>query len=356
MKKHNFSAGPSILPKRVFEEAAAGVLDLNSTGLSILEISHRSKAFEEIMAKTKMLIRSLLNLSEQYEILFLSGGASSQFFMVPMNLARHEDTVSYIDSGSWSSKAIKEAKRFCKVEVAASSQDLNYSYIPKSFKIADNSSYLHITSNNTIYGTQYHSYPECAVPIIADMSSDIFCRPLQMNRFGLIYAGAQKNMGPAGVTMVIIRNDMVDRINPDLPTMLNYKTHISKDSMFNTPPVFPIYVSMLNLQWLADLGGLENARRRNEEKAQLLYDEIDRNGLFAGLVAKEDRSLMNVTFVLNNTENEAAFLDMCKVAECVGVKGHRSAGGFRASIYNAMPLDSVAVLVDVMKEFEEKFG
>ncbi|MDH3649744.1 MAG: 3-phosphoserine/phosphohydroxythreonine transaminase [Saprospiraceae bacterium] len=356
MKKHNFSAGPSILPRQVFEQAAAGVLDLSGSGLSILEISHRSNAFEEILDSTKQLVRSLLKLSDSYHVLFLSGGASSQFFMVPMNLLNPPETACYIDSGAWSLKAIKEAGHFGKISVLASSKDRQYAYIPKKYTVPDMATYLHITSNNTISGTQYHQWPESKPVLVADMSSDIFSRPLDIKPFGLIYAGAQKNMGPAGTTLVIIRDDLLGRVSREIPTMLNYQTHVSKNSMFNTPPVFPIYVTMLNLQWLHKQGGLEAAGRRNQEKARIIYDEVDRNSMFLGLADAEDRSLMNATFVLKDSALESDFLEACSAAGCEGVKGHRSIGGIRASIYNAMGKESVSVLADVMKEFEQKFG
>ncbi len=356
MKKHNFSAGPAILPQAVMEQAAQGAVDLNGSGLSVLEISHRSTAFEAIIGEAEQLTRSLLNLSPDYAVLFLTGGASTQFFMAPMNLLNENETAAYLDTGSWSSKAIKEAKLFGNVEVIASSKAQNYTLIPKDYTVPANARYLHFTSNNTIYGTQFHSTPETNVPLVCDMSSDMLSRPVEMERFGLIYAGAQKNLGPAGVTLVIVRKDLVGKVNRTLPSMLDYRTHIEGDSLYNTPPVFPIYVTMLTLRWLNALGGLSAIAKHNEEKAKMLYNEIDANPLFRGTTAKEDRSLMNATFVMEKPEQEKPFLQACEAAGCDGLKGHRSVGGFRASIYNAMPKESVQVLVDVMKDFAKKNG
>lgn len=358
MKKHNFSAGPAILPASVFEQAAQGVKDLNGSGLSILEISHRSAAFTAILEEGMQLVRDLLGLSDDYAVLFLSGGASSQFFMAPMNLLNDDETAAYIDTGSWSAKAIKEARAFGQVEVVASSKEKNYTYIPKGIQIPGHVKYVHLTSNNTIFGTEFHAWPETDRPFVADMSSDIFSRPIDVSRFGLIYAGAQKNMGPAGVTLVIVRKDLVGKAERHIPTMLNYETHIKKDSSFNTPPVFPIYVSMLTLRWVMENGGLAAMAERNKEKAQLIYDEIDANPLFTGTTAREDRSRMNATFVMapGHEALQDDFLAACKAAGCEGVKGHRSVGGFRASIYNAMPRESVQVLVEVMRDFANKKG
>jgi phosphoserine aminotransferase len=352
--KHNFSAGPAILPQEVFEKASNAVVDYNGIGLSILEISHRSKEFVEIMDRAVELVSDLLDLPENYKPLFLTGGASSQFFMTAMNLLDKDQTAYFVDTGSWSTKAIKEAKVFGNVEVLASSKDENFTYIPKDYSVPDDGRYLHLTSNNTIFGTQLHNFPDSPLPIVCDMSSDIFSRKLPIDKFGIIYAGAQKNMGPAGTTLVIVREDLLGKVEREIPTMLDYRTHIKKNSAFNTPPVYPIYVSMLVLEWLKDLGGVEEIAKRNEEKAGLLYAEIDRNPLLKGVVNQEDRSLMNATFVLKDDSLDEAFLDACKEANCVGVKGHRSVGGFRASIYNAMPIKSVRLLVEVMKEFEQK--
>lgn len=357
MKKHNFSPGPAILPAEVIQEAAEGVRDLNGNGLSILEISHRSADFTAIIEEAESRLRSTLGLSDDYAVLFLSGGASSQFFMVPMNLLNEGDTAGYINTGSWSDKAIKEAKAFGNINVLASSKAENYTYIPRGYDIPSDLRYLHLTSNNTIFGTQFHDFPETSVPLVCDMSSDMLSRPIPVERFGLIYAGAQKNLGPAGVTIVIVRKDLLGEVQRHVPTMLRYQTHIENGSLYNTPPVFPIYVVMLTLRWLEDNGGLAAMTKHNEEKAALLYDEIDSNPLFHGTVTqKVDRSLMNVTFVMEKPELEKSFLESAKAAGLVDIKGHRSVGGFRASIYNAMPKDSVQVLVDVMREFTRKNG
>lgn len=356
MKIHNFSAGPSILPTSVFDKAAQGVLNLDDSGLSILEISHRSKDFIAIHERAKSLVKELLQVPDSHHILFLSGGASSQFFMAPLNCLPQDGKAAYVDTGSWSSKAIKEAKRYGQIDILASSKDDGYKYIPKGYAVPSDAVYLHLTSNNTIFGTQFQQFPECDNPIVCDMSSDIFSRPVDVSRFGIIYAGAQKNMGPAGVTLVIVREDMLGRVDRDIPSMLDYQVHIKGDSMYNTPPVFPIYVSMLTLEWLKENGGVSVIEKKNQEKAEILYSEITRNGLFSGVAVAEDRSLMNVTFLVNNPEHEKPFLEMCKAAGCDGVKGHRSVGGFRASIYNAMPKEGVQALVDVMQEFESKMG
>ena len=354
--KHNFSAGPSILPKPVFKEAAEAVLNFNNSGLSILEISHRSPDFVAVMDETKKLVKGLLGIGDGWQVLFLTGGASTQFFMTVMNLLGKDATAHYIDTGTWSKKAIKEAARLGNINAVASSADKGYTYIPKDVDIPTGGRYLHVTSNNTIFGTQYHSWPQTDSPIVADMSSDIFSRPLDMSKFGLIYCGAQKNLGPAGLTLVILRDDFLADFEPDIPTMLDYRIHIAKDSSFNTPPVFPIYVSMLTLRWLKSNGGLSAMAERNMAKSSLLYAAIDRSPDFKGVVNKEDRSNMNVTFVLSNPEFEPRFLEMCNAAGIVGIKGHRSVGGFRASIYNALPIESVQVLVDVMEQFSAKYG
>jgi len=356
IKKYNFSAGPAILAASVIKEAAAAVSDFNGIGLSILEISHRSKGFVDVMNEATSLARELLGLPEDYEVLFLTGGASSQFFMSALNLLDSEETACYVDTGSWSAKAIKEAKLYGNVNILSSSKEAAYNYIPKGYEIPGDAKYLHLTSNNTIYGTQYHSWPETTIPIVCDMSSDIFSRPLPINRFGMIYAGAQKNMGPAGTTMVIIRKDMLGRVSRTIPTMLNYQTHIDKNSAFNTPPVYPIYVCMLTLRWLKEQGGLEAMEKQNKAKAAIIYNEIDSNPLFKGTTAIEDRSLMNVTFVMNDDSLTSAFMDIATAAGCVGLAGYRSVGGFRASIYNAMPVEGVQVLADLMKEFAHKHG
>jgi len=354
--KHNFSAGPSILPQPVFKQAAEAVLNFNNSGLSILEISHRSPDFIAVMAETKELVKELLGIGDGWQVLFLTGGASTQFFMTAMNLLGKDSTAHYIDTGTWSKKAIKEAARIGKIDVVASSADQGYTYIPKDFDIPAGGQYLHLTSNNTIFGTQFHAWPQTDSPIVADMSSDIFSRPLDMSRFGLIYCGAQKNLGPAGMTLVIIRDEFLSEFDPDIPTMLDYRTHIAKDSSFNTPPVFPIYVAMLTLRWLKSNGGLSAMASRNVAKAKLLYDAIDLSADFRGVVEKEDRSNMNVTFVLSKPDLEPKFLEMCNEAGIVGIKGHRSVGGFRASMYNAMPIESVQALVTVMEQFSSAHG
>lgn len=356
MKTFNFSAGPAILPQEVFEEASAAVKSFTKSGLSILEISHRSKEFQAVMDEAMDLVKELLAVPEGYEVLFLQGGASSQFLNTAINLLGEEDTAGYIDTGSWSAKAIKEAKQLGGVDVLASSKDRNYSYIPKGYKIPENLKYLHITSNNTIAGTQFQSIPQTTVPLVADMSSEIFSKPVDVARYGVIYAGAQKNMGPAGTTLVIVNKDFVANPVRNVPTMLNFNTHIEKQSMFNTPPVFAIYVSMLTLRWVKAQGGVTAMQKRNATKANLLYDAIDNSQIFSCPVDVEDRSHMNAVFLLNDESLNTAFLSAAGAAGCDGIKGHRSVGGFRASIYNAMPLAGVETLVGVMKEFEQQNG
>lgn len=354
MKKHNFGAGPGILPRPVFEQAAEAVLDFNGIGLSLLEISHRSPEFTEVLDETTALVQELLHLGDDYDVLFLTGGASSQFFMVPMNLLNEGETAAYVDTGSWSSKAIKEAKMFGNVNVLASSKEDQYRHIPKAYAVPDDSVYLHLTSNNTIFGSQFFDYPDTSVPIVCDMSSDIFSKPFDIKKFGLIYAGAQKNLGPAGLTLVIIRKDISARIKRPMPTMLDYRTHIKAGSTYNTPPVFPIYTSMLSLRWIKQLGGLEAMEKLNRQKADLLYAEIDRNSLFDAPVVKEDRSWMNANFICKDDSTEAAFIKLCKASGIVGIKGHRSVGGCRASMYNALELESVQFLVNLMQQFEQE--
>ncbi len=356
MKKHNFSAGPSILPRVAVENAAQAVLDLNGIGLSILEISHRTKDFEEVLDEAVALFRELLHIPEGYSVLFLGGGASMQFCMVPFNLL--ERKAGYINTGVWARKALKEAKLFGEVETVASSEDRNFSYIPKGFAIPADLDYLHITTNNTIFGTEYKTDLDSPVTLVADMSSDILSRPVDVSKYGLIYGGAQKNLGPAGVTFVIVRNDILGKVSRAIPTMLDYRTHVEGGSMFNTPPVFPIYVVRETLRWLKSIGGVPAIQKLNEEKAALLYDEIDRNSMFTGTAAREDRSLMNVCFVYSDAHKDlepTAFLDFAKERGMVGVKGHRLVGGFRASLYNAMPKESVQALVDCMQEFEKLY-
>ncbi|RMA64495.1 3-phosphoserine/phosphohydroxythreonine transaminase [Ulvibacter antarcticus] len=354
MKKHNFSAGPCILPQSVLKKASDAVLNFNNLDLSLIEISHRSKDFVDVMENARALSLEHLGLQNKgYKALFLQGGASLEFLMVAYNLL--EKKAAYLNTGTWSDKAIKEAKLMGEIDVVASSKEQNFNFIPKNYKIPADADYFHCTSNNTIFGTQMHKFPETAVPFICDMSSDIFSRQLDFSKFDLIYAGAQKNMGPAGTTLVIIKEEILGKVSRTIPSMLDYKVHLSKDSMFNTPAVFPIYVSMLTLQWLKDLGGVSEIEKVNNVKAALLYNEIDRNDLFKGFVTNaEDRSKMNATFTLTAENRKEAFDLMCKDAGINGLNGHRSVGGYRASMYNALPLESVQVLVDVMKELERK--
>jgi phosphoserine aminotransferase len=353
IKKHNFSAGPSILSPYTIEQTAAGILDLDHTGLSIMEISHRSKEFIAIMEETQKLFIELLDIPKGYSILLLQGGASLQFCMVPYNLLNNK--AAYLDTGSWASKAIKEARLFGEVEVVASSKESNYTYIPRDFKVPADADYFHITTNNTIYGTEIKEDLEVPVPLVADMSSDIFSRPLDVSRYGIIYGGAQKNLAPSGVTFVILKDELLEKVKRSIPTMLDYKTHVEKESMYNTPPVVAIYAAMHTLHWYKQQGGVAAMHKLNLKKAAMLYDEIDRNSLFMSTVPDEkDRSIMNVTFVMNEEykEKEADFLTFATERGMSGIKGHRSVGGFRASIYNAMPLSSVQALIDTMKAFE----
>jgi len=354
MKKHNFSAGPCILPPSVFEKAAAAVKNFDHLGLSLLEISHRSKSFVNVMERARELALEHLGLQNKgYKALFLQGGASLEFLMVAYNLLEKE--AAYLNTGTWSSKAIKEAKLFGEVLEVGSSKDANFNYIPKDYSIPDNVDYFHCTSNNTIFGTQMKSFPETPAPLVCDMSSDIFSRVLDFSKFDLIYAGAQKNMGPAGTTLVVVKEEILGKVSRQIPSMLDYRVHIGKDSMFNTPAVFPVYVSMLTLEWLKEHGGISNIEKLNNEKAQLLYNEIDRNPLFTGFVAnKEDRSAMNATFNLVNDVHKENFDVLWNKADINGLNGHRSVGGYRASMYNALPFESVKVLVDVMQELEKK--
>lgn len=354
MEITNFNAGPSILPKEVFQKASNAILNLNNSGLSILEVSHRSKDFEEIIFSAKKSIHQLLNLSDEYSVLFLTGGASSQFFMIPMNLLNENETAAYINTGTWAKNAIKEAKAFGEIKVIASSENENFNHIPKNYIIPEDIKYLHYTSNNTIFGTQFQEIPKTSTRLISDMSSDIFSKEIDINKFDLIYAGAQKNFGPAGVTLVVLKKDIVGKVKRNIPTMLNYETHMNNDSLYNTPPVFAIYVAKLTLDWIIQNGGLKGMEVRNNQKAELLYNEIDRNSLFLGHAVKEDRSKMNVCFRITDDGLEKEFLTLCENEGLVGLKGHRSVGGFRASIYNAMEMNGVQKLVDVMKYFEEK--
>jgi len=353
MKKHNFSAGPCILPQEVFKQASEAVLNFNNLDLSILEISHRSKDFVDVMEEARELALELLGLEGKgYKALFLQGGASMQFVMTAYNLL--ENKAGYINTGTWSDKAIKEAKIFGEVVEVASSKDKNYNYIPKGFDVPKDLDYLHLTTNNTIFGTQIKDIPTTDVPLVADMSSDIFSREIDFSKFDLIYAGAQKNMGPAGTTLVVVKEDILGKVTRQIPSMLSYATHGSKGSMFNTPPVFAVYVSMLTLRAMKAKGGISAAAEENEKKATLLYSEIDLNPLFKGYAAKEDRSLMNATFNLTEDNLKETFDTMLKEAGINGLNGHRSVGGYRASMYNALPLNSVGVLVDVMSELERK--
>ena len=354
MKKHNFSAGPSILPREVIEETAKGVLDFNGSGLSVLEVSHRGKDFQAVIDEAEALFKEILNIPEGYSVLFLGGGASTQFCMVPYNFL--EKKAAYLNTGVWSKKAIKEAKGFGEVVEVASSADATFSYIPKDFVIPSDVDYFHFTSNNTIYGTEIRKDFDSPVPVISDRSSDIFSRPIDVSKYMCIYGGAQKNLAPAGVTFVIVKNDAVGKVSRYIPTMLNYQTHIDGGSMFNTPPVLPIYSAMLTLRWIKAQGGVVEMQRRAVERAELLYGEIDRNRLFRGTVTcDEDRSYMNICFVMKDEykELEADFMKFATERGMVGIKGHRSVGGFRASCYNAMPLESVRALVECMQEFEK---
>lgn len=353
MKVFNFSAGPSILPKTVFEQAAQAIIDFKGKGLSILEISHRSDDFDEILQDARKRVKQLLQLDDDYEVLFLQGGASAQFMMVPYNILPPQGKVGIIDTGTWSKKAIKEAAHFGKVEVVASSEEQAYNYIPKNWEVPSDLNYLHITTNNTIYGSQYHHIPKVDVPLVADMSSDIFSRPWQYSAYDLIYAGAQKNLGPAGATLVVVKKSLLGKIKRQIPTMLDYQAHIKGRSSLNTPPVFAVYVCWLTLQWIEEQGGLEALGKQNALKANVLYNEIERNPCFKAHVGFEDCSIMNATFTVLNPEKEKTFLNMCTERNIVGIKGHRSVGGFRASMYNAMDLESVVVLAEAMQALEK---
>ena len=353
MKKHNFSAGPCILPQEVIIKASEAVMDFNNSGLSLIEISHRSKEFVDVMEQARSLAIELLGLEGKgYKALFLQGGASTQFLMVALNLL--EKRAGYLNTGTWSDKAIKEAKIYDDIYEVASSKSGNYNYIPKGFDIPEEYDYFHCTSNNTIFGTQIKEFPDCPIPMVCDMSSDIFSRQLDFSKFDIIYAGAQKNMGPAGTTLVVIKEDVLGKVSRHIPSMMDYKIHMNKGSMFNTPPVFAVYTSMLTLQWLKNLGGIEAIEKENEKKARLMYSEIDLNPLFKGYSSKVDRSMMNATFTLTNDDLKETFETMCHSAGINGINGHRSVGGYRASMYNALPLESVQVLVEIMSELENK--
>jgi phosphoserine aminotransferase len=355
MKVHNFNAGPSILPTEVYKQASEALLDFNSSGLSILEIGHRTLLFQEIMDEAVSLVRELMNLDSDHEVLFLHGGASTQFMQVPYNLLDETKTAAYIDNGVWGSKAIKEAKLFGNVEVVASSKDKNHTYIPKDFSVPSDAAYLHYTTNNTIEGTQWFTVPETDVPLIADMSSDILSRQIDFNRFALLYAGAQKNMGAAGVNLVVVNKNILGKVSRKIPTILDYRIHIENGSMLNTPPVFAIYVSMLTLRWLKKMGGVTGIEKINNEKASLLYETIERLPLFKAKVEAADRSKMNIVFAVDDAAVEKHFLEVCKQENMYGVKGHRLVGGFRISLYNALPLSSVKAFTALMEDFSSRY-
>lgn len=354
MKKHNFYAGPSILSEYTLKNTAAAIENFAGTGLSILEVSHRSKEFTAVIEEAESLFKELLEIPDGYRVLFLGGGASMQFCMVPYNLLNKK--ASYLDTGTWANKAIKEAKLFGEVDVVASSKEKNYTFIPKDYVVASDSDYFHITTNNTIYGTEIRKDLDVNVPLVADMSSDIFSRPIDVKKYALIYGGAQKNLAPAGVTFVIVKEDVLGKVERTIPTMLDYRTHVSKGSMFNTPPVLPIFSALQTLKWYKEMGGVEALQKIDEAKAKKLYDAIDSSKIFHGTVNAEDRSIMNVCFVMNDEykELEKDFIDFASTKGIVGIKGHRSVGGFRASLYNALPESSVDVLIAAMKEFESK--
>ena len=346
---HNFSAGPAILPQEVIQNCSEALQNFSGTNLSLIEVSHRSKEFVDVMDEAQRLVKKLMNIGDDYKVMYLQGGASTQFLMVAMNLL--ETKAAYLNTGTWSTKAIKEAKHYGAIKELASSADRNFNYIPKDFSIGSDYDYFHCTSNNTIFGTQLHDFPSSPVPMICDMSSDIFSRKIDFSAFSLIYAGAQKNMGPAGTTLVVVKKEILDKVSRYIPTMLNYKTHIDKGSMFNTPSVFAVYGCLQTLKWI-DSQGLKEIENYNNRKADLIYSEIDQNDLFEGTTAREDRSKMNATFILKDEGLNESFLNACNEANISGIKGHRSVGGFRASMYNAMRVESVQVLVDVMRNFK----
>ena len=356
MKVHNFSAGPGILPQEVLKQASEACINFDNLNLSLLEISHRSKNYEKVMHDARSIIKELFEVGDEYEVIYLGGGASTQFAMVPYNLLRTDGLAAYVNTGVWASKAIKEAKLIGNTQVVASSEDKKFTYIPKGYNIPADADYLHITSNNTIYGTQIKEFPKTNVPLVCDMSSDIFSRKVNAKDFTLIYAGAQKNMGPAGATMIMVKKDALGKTGRKMLSMLDYQVHIKGESMYNTPPVFPIYVTLLTMQWLKKNGGIAWIEKVNQQKADTLYNEIDRNSMFFGTVIKEDRSNMNVCFLMHKPELEPEFDKLWKEANISGIRGHRDVGGYRASLYNALPLESVQVLVNVMKAFEKKFA
>lgn len=354
MKIHNFSAGPCILPQEVLQKASDAVRELDNNGLSLIEMSHRSKEFVAVMEKAQSLVKELLNVPDNYSILFLQGGASLGFYKTALNFLKEGETAHYLNTGTWASGAIKEAKLVGDVNVLASSEDKNFNYIPKGYEVPKTGSYIHFTSNNTIFGTQFQKMITADIPVICDMSSDIFSKPINVSDYAMIYAGAQKNMGPAGTTLYIINNDLLGKVDRKIPSMLDFSKHIAKESMYNTPPVFAIYTSMLMLEWLKKLGGVSAIEKINNKKAETLYNEIDSNPLFRGTVEKEDRSKMNACFVLNDESHAETFDAMWKAANISGITGHRSVGGYRASMYNALPLESVQALVNVMQELKSK--
>jgi len=354
---HNFNSGPSVLPKEVFEEASRAILDFNNTGLSILEIGHRTSLFESVMNEAIELTKELMHLDADHEVLFLHGGATTQFMQVPMNLLNENEVAAYTETGTWANKAIKEAKIFGHVEVVGSAKDTNYTTIPKDISVTPTAAYLHITTNETIAGTQWHVLPyDCGVPLVADMSSDILSRVLDFNKFDIIYAGAQKNMGAAGVNIVVVNKNILGKVKRTIPTILDYRNHIKEHSMLNTPPVFAVYVAMLTLRWLKNKGGVAAIEKINNKKTDLFYNTLDSLPLFTGTVAKEDRSKMNAVFVLKDPALEKEFGELCKSEGMIGVKGHRSVGGFRVSMYNALTLESVIAITDLMKEFAKRKG
>lgn len=358
MTTWNFSSGPAILPKPVIEKAAAAILDFKGSGIGVLECSHRSKLYEPVVASAESRLRKLMGISDDYAVLFLQGGASTQFAQVPQNILASTEVADYTDTGTWASKAIKEAKLYGKVNVIASSKEADGTYksIPKDLKLTPGAKYLHVTSNNTIFGTQLHAFPDVAVPLVSDMSSDICSRVVDVSKFGVIYAGAQKNLGPSGVTVVIVRKDLLGKVDRQIPTMMDYRTHIEAGSMFNTPPAFGIFVLDLVLEWLEGAGGIAGMQKINDAKAAKLYAEIDRNPLFQGTVAVEDRSRMNVCFVPLNKDHEEPFKKLCLGRGMVDFTGHRSVGGFRASIYNAMPEAGIDAMIEAMRDFEKSNG
>jgi phosphoserine aminotransferase len=353
---HNFNSGPSILPKEVSEQASRAIEEFNNTGLSILEIGHRTPMFQAVVEEAVVTAKELMRLDAEHEVLLLHGGASTQFFQIPMNLLNENETAAYLDCGIWGAKAIKEAKIYGNVEVVGSSKDKNYTYVPKNLVIPPSAKYFHYTTNNTVEGTQMHSIPETSVPLVADMSSDILSQVMDFNRFSLIYAGAQKNIGAAGVNLVVVKKDILGKVSRKLPSMMDYRNHIEAGSLLNTPPVFAVYVCMLTLRWLKQQGGIPAIEKINDRKTALLYDTLDSLPLFRPTVAKEDRSKMNIVFVMDNPELETEFLAACKQNGMVGIKGYRTMGGFRASLYNALPVESVTALTDLMKDFANKKG